>query len=138
MIILDTNVISELVKAAPNRTVMTRTRGFRSADLCTTAINEAELRQGLEILPAGRRASDLRLDMEAMLERLFGARIVPFDSAAAKAYATLTAARRAAGRPISIEDAQIAAIVRANGATLVTRDVRDFEDCGFDVINPWK
>lgn len=61
-----------------------------------------------------------------------------FDSAAAKEYATLTANRMAAGRPISIEDAQIAAIVKAHRATLVTRNTKDFENCGFEVINPWK
>ncbi len=73
-----------------------------------------------------------------MLEHKLGGRVLPFDSAAAKIYAVIIARRRAAGRPISAFDAQIAAIVRANRATLVTRDTRDFENCGFEVINPWK
>jgi predicted nucleic acid-binding protein len=90
------------------------------------------------ILDTWSTGARLALDQETIPAGILGARIVPFDSAAAKEYATLTAQRIAAGHPISIEDAQIAAIVRANGATLVTRDVSHFQDCGFEVINPWK
>lgn len=138
MIVLDTNVISELVRPAPNPSVLTRIRGFRDDELSTTSITEAELRRGLAEMPAGRVSTGLRQDLETMLEHKLGGRVLPFDSAAAKIYAVIIARRRAAGRPISAFDAQIAAIVRANRATLVTRDTRDFENCGFEVINPWK
>jgi len=138
VIILDTNVISELVRAEPNRTFMTRIRGFRSEKLCTTAITEAELRAGLERLPEGRKSVGLKLDIDEMLENVLGSRILPFDTAAAKAYAVLLAKRIAEGRAIGIFDIQIAGIVQTLGATFVTRNTTDFEDCGFEVINPWK
>jgi predicted nucleic acid-binding protein len=117
---------------------MTCLRGFRSDELCTTAITEAEIRLGIEILPPGRKASALRLDVEVMLDTVLKKKILPFDSAAAKAYAKLRAARRAAARPISLFDAQIAAIVQVHRAVLVTRNTRDFEGCGFELINPWE
>jgi predicted nucleic acid-binding protein len=116
---------------------MTRMRGFRSDELYTTAITEAELRRSLALLPPGRKLTARRMDVDRVLEVHLESKILPFDSAAAKAYATLTAARTAAGRPISFEDAQIAAVVLVNRAVLVTRDTRDFEGCGFELINPW-
>jgi predicted nucleic acid-binding protein len=135
MTVLDTNVISEFGRQEPDKVVLTRLRGFRD-ERYITAINEAEILSGLEPLPHGRKAMALRLEVELMLEVDFAGKVLPFDSAAAKAYAIIGAARRAAGRPISVFDAQIAAIVRARKATLVTRNARDFEGCGFEVINP--
>ena len=116
---------------------MTRMRGFRSDELYTTAITEAELRRGLALLPTGRKSTARRTDVDTVLEVHLESKILPFDSAAAKAYATLTAARTAAGRPISFEDAQIAAIVLVNRAVLLTRDTRDFEGCGVTVLDPF-
>lgn len=138
MIVLDTNVISELIRASPLPAVMTRVRGFRAEVLCTTAVTEAELRSGLALLPIGRKSVLLQLDLDSFLDNELGRRILPFDSAAAKVYAALIADLSAKGRPIMPLDAQIAAIVRANGATLVTRDTSGFDQCGIEVINPWK
>lgn len=117
---------------------MTRVRGFRAEVLCTTAVTEAELRSGLALLPIGRKSVLLQLDLDSFLDNELGRRILPFDSAAAKVYAALIADLSAKGRPIMPLDAQIAAIVRANGATLVTRDTSGFDQCGIEVINPWK
>ena len=98
MIILDTNVISELLRESPSRAVVTRVRGFRDDERYTTAINEGELRVGLAALPSGQRSQSLRAKTEALLDEVFAGRILSFDSAAAKAYAELRASRRAAGR----------------------------------------
>ncbi len=108
--------------------------------LFITAITEAELRYSAAILPAGRRRERLaaEAEIESTLREDFAGRILPFDSAAANAYATIMAGRRAAGRPISQADCQIAAIARARGAPVATRDVADFADCGIKVVNPWR
>ncbi|HEV8147491.1 MAG TPA: type II toxin-antitoxin system VapC family toxin [Bryobacteraceae bacterium] len=137
MIVLDTSVISELIRESPLPAVMARVRGFRAEVLCTTAVTEAELRGGLAVLPIGRKSVLRQLDLDSFIDIELGRRILPFDSAAAKLYAVLIADRSAKGRPIMPLDAQIAAIVRSNGATLVTRNTKDFENCGFEVINPW-
>ncbi len=120
MIILDTNVISELVRREPSSVVLKKVRSFLSDDLYTTVITEAEIRLGLAILPRGKKRTALQMQVDP-----------------AQAYAKLVAARRTAGRPMSLFDAQIAAIVQARGAVLVTRNTSDFQGCQFDVINPW-
>ena len=99
---------------------------------CLTAVNEAELRFGVAILPAGRRRDALEAAMRRWLDLGFANRILPFDSAAARAYAEI-----AAGRPIGEADCQIAAISRSRGAALVTRNVRDFHGTGVEVVDPW-
>lgn len=137
MIILDTNVISELVRREPSVNVLRNVRNFFSHDLYTTAIAEAEIRLGLAILPRGKKRTALQSQVDLMLKQDFAGRILPFDSDAAQAYAMLVAARGSAGRPISLFDAQIAAIVQSRRAVLVTRNTSDFEGCGFDVIDPW-
>jgi predicted nucleic acid-binding protein len=137
MIVLDTNVISELFRRDPSPAVEARLRTFPSDSFFTTAISESEIRFGLAILPAGRRRHALQARVEEILREVFSGRILPFDSSAAKAYSQIAGQRRAAGRPISLFYAQIAAITQAHAATLVTRNMRDFEGCGFTVINPW-
>jgi predicted nucleic acid-binding protein len=137
VIVLDTNVISELIRRAPSPAVLKRIWGFPSDDLCTTVITEAEIRLGLAILPGGRKRTALQVQVDLILTEDFPGRIFPFDSEASQAYAKLVAARRTAGRPISLVDAQIAAIVQTHRAVLVTRNARDFQGCQFDVINPW-
>jgi hypothetical protein len=104
--------------------------------LFTTAICEAELFYGMERMPAGRRREGLRVAIEAILNGLSG-RVLPFESAAARVYASLVAQREAAGRSMPQSDAQIAAIAIAHGATLVTRNTRDFDDSGIELLNPW-
>jgi toxin FitB len=137
VIILDTNVISELVRREPSPVVLRNLRRIPSNDLYTTAIAEAEIRFGLAILPRGRKHTALRNQLDLILKQEFAGRILPFDSAAAEAYAALVAARRAAGRPISVFDGQIAAITLIRGATLATRNLSDFRDLKFPLLDPW-
>jgi predicted nucleic acid-binding protein len=137
MILLDTNVVSELAKAAPDEHVVAWLVDEPTAGLFISTITEAELRYGVALLAAGRRRDRLTTEIENMLTVEFADRILPFDSSAAIAYAEIAAARRQSGRPISQFDAQIAAIARSRGAALATRNVADFSDCGIKVINPW-
>lgn len=137
MIILDTNVLSELMRLAADRRVLAWVSAQAAASLFTTALSEAEIRYGVAVLPAGRRRKALD-EAVAGLFADFGDRVLPFDSAAAQAYAAIAADRRKAGRPISFADAQSAAIARALGARLATRNTPDFDGCGIHVIDPWK
>ena len=137
MILLDTNVVSELMRAEPAQTVLDWFGRHDAADLFISAVTEAELRTGVAILPEGQRRDRLQLAIDAMIEQDFQARVLPFDSLAAKAYAEIAARHRAAGRPIAEADCQIAAIARAMGAPVVTRNVKDFDGCGIRLINPW-
>ncbi|GAA3066244.1 type II toxin-antitoxin system VapC family toxin [Rhizobium viscosum] len=138
MIILDTNVLSELLVPSPNTTVIDWLANQQPASIFTTAITEAEILFGLRLLPEGRR----RRDLEAAILPIFNddlyGRILPFDRDAADIYATIATVRRAAGRPISQFDAQIAAIALSRGASLATRNEADFEKIGLEIINPWK
>lgn len=137
MILLDTNILSELMRAVPEKGVEQWLADQPDASVFISAITEAELRYGVALLPAGKRRSALAAVIEDMLGEDFTGRILPFDSAAAVAFAEIAATRRQAGRPIAQADAQIAAIARSRGAALATRNVPDFEGCGIDVVNPW-
>ena len=137
MIILDTNVVSELMRPSPSVSVLNWVSRQAASNLYLTTVSEAELRYGVEILPAGRRRERLLTEIDGMLREDFAGRILPFDSHAARAYAVIGASRRAAGHPIGHADCQIAAIARAVGASVATRDLSDFEDCGVDLIDPW-
>lgn len=137
MIVLDTNVVSELMRPSPNLAVESWVTNRPAMTLFFSAVGEAELRFGLAIMPAGRRRDALASEIEAMLREDFADRILPFDSDAARAYAQVAASRRGAGRPVAEADCQIAAITRSRGMALATRNVRDFEDMGIDIIDPW-
>ena len=137
MILLDTNILSELMRAAPEAVVEQWLADQPAASVFISAITEAELRYGLALLPPGKRRSALAVEIENMLGEDFSGRILPFDSPAAVAFAEIAAERRQAGRPISQADAQIAAIAQSRGAALATRNVPDFEGCGVEIINPW-
>jgi toxin FitB len=137
MILLDTNVLSELMRPAPTPAVETWLSGQPAASVFISAITEAELRYGLALLPASKRRASLAGVLDEMLAEDFHDRILPFDSPAAAAFAAIAADRRQTGRPISQADAQIAAIARSRGATIATRNVMDFEGCGIEIINPW-
>jgi predicted nucleic acid-binding protein len=137
MIVLDTNVFSEILRPRPDRHVVAWLARQDGADIRFTTVGEAEVLYGLALLPPGRRRDDLADAIEAILEDDFRGRILAFDRAAALAYATIAASRRAAGRPISSLDAQIAAIARVHEAVVATRNTRDFTGCGIDVIDPW-
>ncbi len=134
---MDTNVISELMRPTPQPAVMAWFSGQDSAELYLTAVGEAELRAGAAVLPAGRRRDRLAAEIDAVVREDFAGRVLPFDSAAARAYANIAAARRSEGRPILAADCQIAAIARAHDAAVATRNVSDFEHCGIAVIDPW-
>ena len=137
MIVIDTNVVSELMRARPDPAVLAWFAGHAAETLFLTAVSEAELRTGAAILPAGQRRDRLVGAIEAMIDQDFAGRILPFDSPAARSYADIAAARRAAGKPIMDADCQIAAIAGASGAAIATRNVKDFGGCGIEVINPW-
>jgi len=138
MIVLDTNVVSELLRPVPEPRVEAWLAAQNGPDVHLTAVSEAELRRGVCMLPAGRRQAALADAIEAILKRDFAGRILPFDSTAAVAFAAIFGDRRKAGRPISFPDCQIAATVRAHGAAMATRNVADFEGCGVEVIDPWQ
>ena len=137
MIIVDTNVISELMRSNPNPKVGIWFARQELVSIFTTTISEAELRYGVEILPAGKRRGGLIEVAETILRGHFHNRILPFDSAAAKAYAVVAAARRTVELSVTVADCMIAAIPHVYGASGATRDVGDFLDAGIEVINPW-
>jgi predicted nucleic acid-binding protein len=137
VILLDTNVISEMIKTEPDPRVDTWLSGQAATGLFVTTITEAELRYGVALLPPGRRREALMAMVEAVLVEDFADRVLPFDGAAAIAYAEIAAGRRRAGKAIAQFDAQIAAIARSRGCALATRNEADFAGCGIEVINPW-
>ncbi|ACJ01061.1 type II toxin-antitoxin system VapC family toxin [Rhodospirillum centenum] len=137
MLILDTNVLSEVLRRVPEPAVERWLAAQDGTDVYLTAITEAELRRGAAIMPAGRRKDGIAHAIDAILTEDFQGRILPFDSAAASAYAVIAAERQSAGRPISHFDAQIAAIARARSGIVVTRNTADFTGCGVVLINPW-
>lgn len=137
MIVLDTNVLSEVMKAAPNPNVAKWMLREHGSGLHTTAICEAERRLGIAILPDGKRKRDLEAAAQKVLG-LFVGRILPFDSAAAREFARIVAERRWLGRPIEDFDAQIAAITISRGMRLATRNGPDFASTGVAVIDPWQ
>jgi toxin FitB len=137
MIILDTNVLSELMKSQPDRAVLLWIGKHQATSLFTTTLTQAEILYGLEILPAGKRRTALKKAAKSMFELDFTGRILPFDADAAQLFATIATKRRKIGRPISQIDAQIAAIACCHNATLATRNVDDFTECGIDIVNPW-
>jgi toxin FitB len=137
MIVLDTNVVSELMKPLPAERVSRWVALEPAGNLCTTSITQAEILHGVLLLASGRKRKALEAAVEAMFEQEFAGRVLAFDSDAARAYATIAVERRHAGRPISQFDAQIAAIARCTGAVLATRNAADFNHCGIKVVNPW-
>ncbi len=137
MVILDTNVVSELLRPTPEPRVEAWLAQQDGSQVYLIAVSEAELRTGVAIMADGKRRDDLAEAIDAMLREDFRGRILPFDGAAASVYATIAAGRRAAGRPISQFDCQIAAVGHAHDATIATRNAKDFEGCGIEVIDPW-
>ena len=138
MIILDTNVVSELMKAAPAESVVGWIAAQAATSLYTTSITQAEILHGIALLPSGKRRDALEAAAEAMFKEDFGGRVLPFGSDAAHEYARIGAGRRRAGHPISHFGAQIAAIARSAGAAIATRNVADYDGCGVKVLNPWE
>ena len=135
--LLDTNVLSELLRATPAPAVLGWFASQVPESLFVSAVTQAEMLVGARLLPAGKRRLLLEKALNAMFDEDFAGRILPFDSAAAPVFAEVVAVRRAAGRPISQFDAQIAAIARCHGARIATRNVADFTGCAVDLTNPW-
>lgn len=138
MIILDTNVISELVKDAPEPAVRQWADAQALQKLWVTSTTVAEVLVGIEVLPAGQRKYGLAAAAERWLDHIFRDRVLAFGIDDARAYAHVVAGRIRSGRPIGIPDAQIAAIALAHGAALATRNVKDFEGTGIALVNPWE
>lgn len=137
MIVLDTNVLSELMRPHPSPRVVAWMEQQPGAQLAVTAITEAEIFYGLELLPAGKRRDRLLAAAGAMFAEDFEGQALAFDGEAARMFAKIASDRRAKGKPISLADAQIAAIARLHKATLATRNVADFQACGISLVNPW-
>ncbi len=137
MTVLDTNVLSEAFRPAPSEAVGRWMAAQDPLSVFTTAITEAEMLYGVELLPGGKRRTQLAAAIGKVFTEEFRGRILPFDEDAARVYPGIVAGREALGRPISQFDAMIAAIARSRRAALATRNTADFDDCGLKLINPW-
>ncbi len=137
MIVLDTHVVSELMRATPEPAVLAWLQRTSSTGLYTTAVTVSEIRYGIARLPEGRRRHTLHQAANEIFAA-FPRQVLPFDLAAATAYADVVAGRERDGNPISGFDAQIAAICRSQAATLATRNTKDFTDTGISIIDPWQ
>ena len=137
MFVLDTNVLSVLMAAQPPREVAAWVSAQPEDLLFTAAVCQAEILSGLAVLPEGRRRSNVEAAARAMFLDDFDGRVLPFDTVAAEGYADMYARRRRAGRPVAIADLMIAAIARVHGASVVTRNITDFDTCGVPILNPW-
>ena len=138
MILLDTNVVSEPLRPAPDARVVEWIDAQPVETIFLSAITVAELRAGVALLPAGKRRSGLQHSLEKRVLPLFAGRVLPFDLACTKAYAELMAKARAAGFAVATADGYIAAIAVANGLAVATRDGSPFRAAGVAVINPWQ
>ena len=136
MIVLDTNVISELMRAKPDPAVLAWVAAQPRATLYTTSINQTEILYGIAMLPAGRRRTTLAAAAEAMFAEDLAGRVLSYDGAAAARYAEIVVARRV-GNPIEAFDALIAATALTAGASIATRDTGGFDGCGLTLIDPW-
>jgi predicted nucleic acid-binding protein len=137
MIVLDTNVLSEALKSSPDPRVMEWFGTQRRAALFTTTVTRAEIFYGLGLMADGSRKQALSAAINAIFEEDFAGRLLSFDSDAADVYAEIAVSRKNAGRPVSQSDAMIAAVTRSRGATLATRNGKDFVDCGIAIVDPW-
>lgn len=138
MILLDTNVVSEVMKTRPTDVVVAWLNGQDSAKLYVSAITIGEIVYGLRILPDGKRRSGLRERFERFVSVAFDQRVLSYDEPAARIYGELIADRKELGLPMSVPDGQIAAIARLNHLAVATRNVVDFDNCGIEVINPFE
>lgn len=135
--LLDTNVLSEILRSAPDSAVLAWFSAQDERQLFVSAVTQAEMVLGARQLPPGGRRQRLEDALRGMFDADFADRVLPFDSASASHFADIVESRRRAGRPISQFDAQVAAIARLNGLSLATRNVRDFEGCGLQLVDPW-
>jgi toxin FitB len=138
MIVLDTSVLSETLRPAPETKVLAWLTSQPRSSLFTTTLTRGEVFYGIRLLPAGARRQGLWDASRAIFDEDFAGPVLGFDSDAADACAEIAATRKNIGRPISQFDAMIAAVARSRGASLATRNVTDFVDCGVDIVDPWK
>jgi toxin FitB len=137
MILLDTNVVSELMRPKPDPAVVAWFDTRVGLPLYISTITEAELWSGVDRMPAGKRRLVLQSLITDMLDEDFAGRILAFDRAAARLYGHISARRADLGKPVSTADGQIAAIAKANGLKIATRNIKDFADCDVALVNPW-
>jgi len=137
MIILDTNVLSEQTRPNPSEAVLNWAASIPLSQLFATAVSETEMLIGIEIMPLGRRRTALTSEIVRIFDRDFSDRILPFDRSAARALSLFPLRRDRSGAPIVDADAMIAAIASAHGAAIATRDAKDFQAFGVQIINPW-
>lgn len=136
--ILDTNVLSEVMREAPNAAVVAWLSLCPADAMLTTAVSQAEILYGVHRLPEDARRARLPAAAIELFDTTFAGRILAFDERAASHHADIQIARERAGRPVSSEDGMIAAIARAHDMSVLTRDERGFADCGVKVVNPWQ
>ena len=137
MIVLDTNVLSEVIRPRPSPAVLVWMAAQEPLSIFTTTVTQAEILYGVEMMPPGKRRAALHAAVESMLAEEFGNRILPFDEDAAHAFATIASTRQTLGRPISQCDAMIAAIASSRRAAVATSNAGDFANCGIPVIDPF-
>jgi predicted nucleic acid-binding protein len=138
MILLDTNVVSEVMKTQPLEAVVAWLNAQDSERLYVSAVTIGEITYGLRILPDGKRRSGLHERFERFVALAFDQRVLAYDESAARVYGELMGDRKELGFPMSVPDGQIAAIARLNHMAVATRNVLDFEHCGIDVLNPFE
>lgn len=137
MIVLDTNVLSEILRPAPEAQVLAWLANQSRASMFISTVTRGEILYGIRLLPDGQRRRGLWTAAQAIFDEDFAGQVLNFDSDAADAFAEIAASRREEGKAISQFDAMIAATARSRGASLATRNAKDFEDCGIDIVNPW-
>ena len=137
MILLDTNIVSEMMKAVPAKAVTDWLNLQDAATLFVSVVTVAEVTYGLRVMPDGQRRQSLEVAFERLLVEGFEGRVLIFDEMAGRLYGELMAQRKSMGRPTSVADGIIAAIARARGFAVATRNVSDFDGCGFEVIDPF-
>ena len=138
MIVLDTNVLSELARPQPEPAVVDWVDGYESVEFVITALTAAEIRAGVALLPPGRRQREVGQRMETLLTETFSGRILAFDVDSTAHYASILATRRRIGRLIGSMDAQIAAVCAQHESALATRNTDDFTELGLTLIDPWQ
>lgn len=138
MIVLDTNVLSELVRPVPHPAVINWVDAHDSSELVIIALTAAEIRAGVALLPEGRRKHEIGIRMESLLLETFAGYVLAFDLDSSAYYAEILTTRTHGGRPISTFDAQIAAVCRQYESVLATRNTADFADTGIELVNPWE
>jgi predicted nucleic acid-binding protein len=137
VIVLDTNVLSEALRPVPQPSVLDWLANQPRASLFIATVTRGEILHGIRLLADGKRRQGLWDAARKIFDVDFADQVLSFDSDAADMYAEIAASRRAAGKPISQFDAMIVAMARSRGASLATRNAKDFDDCGVDIINPW-